>query len=175
VAGLGGEGLLCLSCGAHEHARPLEFPLPRPRPLATRTAPAQPTGSHDLEEHGSAGRSLAAYAPDIPPVAISALPRQTPKVGAVCGKAARTVLCGGRSVMSVPTAIQKALPLLPARMREHQDLWGAHAAAASPAPLPLSLASPGYQRSNNGRSVPSRARVRVCSRRWAPRLVHCIC
>ena len=27
-----------------------------------------------------------------------------PKVGAVCGKAARTVLCGGRSVMGVPTA-----------------------------------------------------------------------
>jgi hypothetical protein len=26
-------------------------------------------------------------------------------VGAVCGKAARTALCGGRSVMSVPTAI----------------------------------------------------------------------
>jgi hypothetical protein len=30
--------------------------------------------------------------------------RHTPEVGAVCGKAARTVLCGGRSVMSVPTA-----------------------------------------------------------------------
>src|ERR1700704_4992046 len=29
----------------------------------------------------------------------------TPEVGAVCGKAARTVLCGGRSEMSVPTAI----------------------------------------------------------------------
>ena len=28
-----------------------------------------------------------------------------PKVGAVCGKAARTDLCGGRSAMSVPTAI----------------------------------------------------------------------
>jgi hypothetical protein len=28
-----------------------------------------------------------------------------PKVGAVCGKAARTVLCGGRSAMSVPTAM----------------------------------------------------------------------
>src|SRR5215204_2322190 len=27
-----------------------------------------------------------------------------PEVGAVCGKAARTVLCGGRSAMSVPTA-----------------------------------------------------------------------
>src|SRR5216684_8139545 len=31
--------------------------------------------------------------------------RHPPKVGAVCGKAARTVLCGGRSAMSVPTAI----------------------------------------------------------------------
>ena len=31
----------------------------------------------------------------------------TPKVGAVCGKAARTVLCGGRSAMSVPTAISE--------------------------------------------------------------------
>ena len=33
--------------------------------------------------------------------------RQTPEVGAVCGKAARTVLCGGRAVMSVPTAIAR--------------------------------------------------------------------
>ena len=31
--------------------------------------------------------------------------RQLPKVGAVCGNAARTVLCGGRPVMGVPTAI----------------------------------------------------------------------
>jgi hypothetical protein len=31
---------------------------------------------------------------------------KTPKVGAVCLNRARTVLCGGRSVMSVPTAIQ---------------------------------------------------------------------
>src|SRR5205823_4036968 len=30
----------------------------------------------------------------------------TPKVGAVCGKAARTVLCGGRPVTGVPTAIR---------------------------------------------------------------------
>ena len=34
----------------------------------------------------------------------SAVRRQTLKVGAVCGKAARTDLCGGRSEMSVPTA-----------------------------------------------------------------------
>src|SRR5438093_9827084 len=31
--------------------------------------------------------------------------RHTPKVGAVCPNWARTDLCGGRSVMSVPTAI----------------------------------------------------------------------
>jgi hypothetical protein len=36
--------------------------------------------------------------------------RQTPEVGAVCGKAARTVLCGGRSAMSVPTAIVARAP-----------------------------------------------------------------
>ena len=30
--------------------------------------------------------------------------RHTPKVGAVCGKAARTDLCGGREVTRVPTA-----------------------------------------------------------------------
>src|SRR5208337_3076296 len=33
------------------------------------------------------------------------LRRQSPEVGAVCGNPARTVLCGGRSAMSVPTAI----------------------------------------------------------------------
>ena len=32
--------------------------------------------------------------------------RQTSEVGAVCRKAARTVLCGGRPVMGVPTAIR---------------------------------------------------------------------
>ena len=36
--------------------------------------------------------------------AAKALRRSLPEVGAVCGKAARTVLCGGRSAMSVPTA-----------------------------------------------------------------------
>src|SRR6266568_420429 len=34
--------------------------------------------------------------------------RHSPEVGAVCGKAARTDLCGGRSAMGVPTAIAYA-------------------------------------------------------------------
>jgi len=36
--------------------------------------------------------------------ASSSTSRKPSKVGAVCGNAARTVLCGGRSAMIVPTA-----------------------------------------------------------------------
>src|SRR5690349_24529343 len=39
--------------------------------------------------------------------------RQTSEVGAVCRKAARTVLCGGRPVMGVPTAIAQIHGLVP--------------------------------------------------------------
>src|ERR1700721_4259417 len=47
--------------------------------------------------------------------------RQTSEVGAVCRKAARTALCGGRPVMGVPTAIVRNLgmgrdPLLDVRL-----------------------------------------------------------
>src|SRR5262249_57995167 len=38
-----------------------------------------------------------------------ALCRQEPEVGAECPNGARSVLCGGRSVMSVPTAISEML------------------------------------------------------------------
>src|SRR5215470_13875934 len=34
----------------------------------------------------------------------TAICRHSPEVGAVCGKAARTDLCGGRGTISVPTA-----------------------------------------------------------------------
>jgi len=51
--------------------------------------------------------------------------RQTSEVGAVCGQAARTVLCGGRPVMGVPTAIA---------VKEHQP--------ARPTGFLLSLFSP---------------------------------
>ena len=48
-----------------------------------------------------------------PPLAGTAFRRQTPKVGAVCPNWARTVLCGGRSVMGVPTAIRARQYLAP--------------------------------------------------------------
>ena len=47
--------------------------------------------------------------PRIVRCASSSIARQSSKVGAVCGSAARTVLCGGRSVMIVPTATSAGL------------------------------------------------------------------
>src|SRR6266568_7691796 len=48
--------------------------------------------------------------------------RHSPEVGAVCGKAARTDLCGGRSEMSVPTAIA-SLAMTKARITPAADPW----------------------------------------------------
>jgi RNA-directed DNA polymerase len=93
---------------ANQHACPGCVPPPRHRPLAPRPAPAQPEGSHDLDRHGQAGKPLPAKAQDHSPLAVSALPRQIPKVGAVCGNSARTALCGGRPVMGVPCTLRRA-------------------------------------------------------------------
>jgi len=66
---------------------------------------------------GAEGNATQRHTPDTEPgkachsswiaygEAATLLRRQTPEVGAVCGKSARTVLCGGRAVMRVPTAI----------------------------------------------------------------------
>ena len=99
-------GMLRLPRRAHKHARSFGIPALCCRTLATRLAPAQPAGPDDMGDGGQAGGTLAPEAPDIPSLALSTLRRQTPKVGAVCGNAARTVLCGGRAVMRVPTAIK---------------------------------------------------------------------
>ena len=48
--------------------------------------------------------------------------RQTSEVGAVCGKAARTVLCGGRPVMGVPTAIARRNQEIQVSRRSSTDL-----------------------------------------------------
>ena len=47
---------------------------------------------------------VVAPAAHLSSLAQSTLRRYSPEVGAVCGKAARTVLCGGHAVMRVPTA-----------------------------------------------------------------------
>ncbi len=69
-----------------------------PRAATKGNAGQQSTGR--VQNRGTVTQALER----IRQAAKPALRRHTPKVGAVCGKAARTVLCGGRSVMSVPTA-----------------------------------------------------------------------
>src|ERR1700720_4138400 len=60
-------------------------------------------GEHRLIQHSSdTVRRLSV--PRIERRASSSTARQSSKVGAVCGNAARPVLCGGRSAMIVPTA-----------------------------------------------------------------------
>src|SRR5262249_12474604 len=54
----------------------------------------------------AAGERLAPETDHPPSLAERSLCRHTPEVGAVCGKAARTVLCGGRAMKSA------SLPLL---------------------------------------------------------------
>src|SRR4051794_6577717 len=55
---------------------------------------------------GEGGRGLAPPTAPPSPLAERTFRRQTPKVGAECPNWARSDLCGGRSVMGLPTAIQ---------------------------------------------------------------------
>jgi hypothetical protein len=62
-------------------------------------------GSLDVRADEPAGCRLPAQTADPTPMAEHPFCRHTPEVGAVCLNWACTVLCGGRSAMSVPTAI----------------------------------------------------------------------
>src|SRR6202023_785572 len=96
--------ILQLPCGADQQSGACGFPLPRRRNLAAYAPAAQPEGPHELGTDYAAGRRLAPPTTHPASLATGSLRRHPPEVGAVCGKAARTDLCGGRSAMSVPTA-----------------------------------------------------------------------
>ena len=70
--------------------------------------------------------------------------RQTSEVGAVCGQAARTVLCGGRPVMGVPTAIAE-IRFGPGLLDRHRVPWPI-ASAATPGHHPARFPSLGPRR-----------------------------
>src|SRR5688572_6906080 len=80
--------------------------------LAADTHPAQPKGRSHLGSDHEVGRRLASQTAYPPSLAQPAICRPIPEVGAVCGKAARTDLCGGREATRVPTATHapKAAP-----------------------------------------------------------------
>jgi len=105
VAEAGRYWLLRVPCSANEQSRAHGLPLPHHQPLAAHPQKAQPKGRDDLGADHEANGRLAPETADPPPLASPTLRRQAPEVGAGCPNRARPDLCGGRSVMSVPTAI----------------------------------------------------------------------
>src|SRR3984893_12952775 len=83
--------------------------------MAAASQSTQPEGWPHLDRFRDARGSLAPPATHPPPLAQPALRRHAPEVGAVCGKAARTDLCGGRGVISVPTATESEIRERPLR------------------------------------------------------------
>ncbi len=106
VAATGGHRVFCLSRGADQHPCSPDFPRLRGSALAAVASATRAARQDDVGADQAAGRGLPAEAAHPPSLARATLRRQTPEVGAVCGNAARTALCGGRAVMRVPTAIQ---------------------------------------------------------------------
>jgi hypothetical protein len=60
-----------------------------------------------MDTDDAAGERLASETDHPPPLAERSLRRHTPEVGAVCGKAARTVLCGGRAMKRASLPLQR--------------------------------------------------------------------
>src|SRR5262245_50095995 len=73
--------------------------------MATHAAAAKSEGLDDQGTDRTVGQRLAPKTAHPSPLARCALRSQAPKVGAVCPNWARTVLCGGREVTRVPTAM----------------------------------------------------------------------
>ena len=92
------------------HAVPTNHPITpdvprlRRRALAAVATATRTARQDDVGARRAASGRLSARAAHPSSLAGAALCRQTPEAGAVCGNAARTVLCGGRAVMRVPTA-----------------------------------------------------------------------
>src|SRR5271166_4041139 len=126
MAAAGGGWVLQLPRRADQQPRSLGVPTLCDDTLATGAAAAEPEGPPVVGSDQRAGGRVAPQAEAPSSVAECALRRQTPEVGAVCGKAARTVLCGGRPVMGVPTAI---------RAKPGHDDWGAGRASGRLRPV----------------------------------------
>src|SRR5262245_61061517 len=102
--------LLQLSRSADQWPCTCRVPAPCHRPLAAHAAASRPEGSNHVATDDPTGGCLASETDHPPSLAERSLRRHTPKVGAVCGKAARTVLCGGRSMKraSLPLRTRRA-------------------------------------------------------------------
>ena len=105
--------LLQLSRRAYQCPGTACVPASRHRSVAAHAAASQPKGSDHMGTDDGASGLLAS------PLAERSLCRHTPEVGAVCEKAACTVLCGGRAVKRASLPLQRG----PFAAIAHSRLW----------------------------------------------------
>lgn len=97
-------GVLQLPRHPRQYARARNLPQGDGACVAACPSAAQPTAPHELETVSQTGRTLDSITQDSASLSKRAFLRQTPKVGAVCGKTARADLCGVPLARAVPTA-----------------------------------------------------------------------
>ena len=105
LAGAGAALLLRVSRRAHHLAAHDGVRLPRGPVLAARADAAQPEGLCPVAADQVARCTLDSIGQGPTPVAAIPLSRQTPEVGAECGRSAGSDLSGGRGVTRVPTGM----------------------------------------------------------------------
>jgi hypothetical protein len=96
MAAAGHHRRLQLSCRANQYRGAAGLPGCRRAALATRARAAQPTRRWQLVADGEAARDWLPAPRILHPSPRQRFARHPPAVGAVCGKAARTVLCGAQ-------------------------------------------------------------------------------
>jgi hypothetical protein len=107
--------LFCVPCGADQCQKPVCVSASRDQSLEAIASATQSKGWHHVESDRVARGSIPARRANYSSLAPGAFCRQTPKVEARCANRARRDLCGGRSAMSVPTAIVKSAVAMGAR------------------------------------------------------------
>ena len=106
-----GYRLLRVSRGAHELSGTGCVPISRRGSLATLAPATKSKGRDDVGTNDEDRCGLAAATSNPTSMAGQAVCRQTPEVGAECVNCACSDLCGGRSVMGVPTAITRRIAI----------------------------------------------------------------
>ena len=106
--------LVSVLCCPRQFRTPAAIPQCDPSHVAAQPSATQPTRPPlDLGKVLPALQTLATDTEDPPPLSQREVCMSTSTVRTVCGSSARTDLCGGRSAMTVPTAIEENQAAMP--------------------------------------------------------------